>query len=80
MCKTSDDWQNNHSAARTLWKPHFYFDIIHALSPHSPDLNPLDFWFSGTAKCKSYRNHPNTLEDLKENILYNVAFWDVELI
>ena len=36
--------------------------------PHSPDLNPLDFWFWEAAKGKVYSNRPQTLADLKQNV------------
>ena len=40
----------------------------HEWSPHSPDLNPLDFWFWGDAKNVVYANKPVTLAQLKENV------------
>ena len=51
----------------------------HEWSPHSPDLNPLDFWFWGDAKNQKsrefgdaknivYANKPVTLAQLKENV------------
>ncbi len=38
------------------------------LSPHSPDLNTLDFFFWGAAKAEIYKNSPRTLADLKEAV------------
>ena len=38
-------------------------------SPHSPDLNPCDFFLWGHLKDCIYRNKPTTLQQLKENIL-----------
>lgn len=38
-------------------------------APHSPDLNPLDFFLWGYAKDNVYRNNPRTLQDLKEAIV-----------
>ena len=37
-------------------------------SPHSPDLNPLDFWLWGAAKGSIYANKPDTLAQLKRNV------------
>jgi len=37
-------------------------------APHSPDLNPLDFFFWGAAKAEIYKNSPRTLADLKESV------------
>ena len=36
--------------------------------PHSPDLNPLDFFLSGYLKDKVYTPKPATLQDLKNAI------------
>ena len=30
----------------------------HDWASHSPDLNPLDYWFWGAAKGSVYTNHP----------------------
>ena len=38
-------------------------------SPHSPDLNPFDFFLWGHLKDCIYRNKPTTLQQLKENVL-----------
>ena len=38
-------------------------------SPHSPDLNPCDFFLWGHLKDCIYRNKPTTLQQLKENVL-----------
>ena len=35
-------------------------------TPHSPDLNPLDYWFWGAAKGSVCVNCPTTLDDLKQ--------------
>ena len=40
----------------------------HDWAPHSPDLNPLDYWFWGTAKGSVYANCPATLDDLKQEV------------
>ena len=38
----------------------------HNWAPHSPDLNPLDYWFWGATEDTVYTNHPVTLDDLKQ--------------
>ena len=40
----------------------------HDWAPHSPDLNPLDYWFWGAAKGSVYTNRPATLDDLKQEV------------
>ena len=40
----------------------------HDWAPHSPDLNPLDYWFWGAAKGSGYTNRPATLDDLKQAV------------
>ena len=40
----------------------------HEWAPHSPDLNPLDFWLWGAAKGCVFANKPKTLDQLKINI------------
>ena len=40
----------------------------HDWAPHSPDLNPLDYWFWGAAKGSVYANCPATLDDLKKEV------------
>ena len=40
--------------------------IAHDWAPHSPNLNPPDYWFWGAAKGSVYANHPATLDDLKQ--------------
>ena len=45
-------------------------NTAHEWATHSPDLNPLDFWFWGTAKGKIYANRPQTLDDLKQNVAH----------
>ena len=37
-------------------------------APHSPDLNPLDFFLWGHLKNRMYANSPETLADLKAEI------------
>ena len=37
-------------------------------APHSPDLNPLDFWFWGAAKESVYKARPETLDQLKDAV------------
>ena len=37
-------------------------------APHSPDLNPLDFWLWGAAKDEVYKARPRTLEALKRQV------------
>ena len=40
----------------------------HPWSPHSPDLNPLDFFLWGYMKNRVYENTPATIMELKEEI------------
>lgn len=40
----------------------------HEWAPHSPDLNPLDFWFWGAIKGSVYVDKPNTTDLLKLNV------------
>ena len=40
----------------------------HDWAPHSPDLNPLDYWFWRAAKGSVYANRPATLDDLKQEV------------
>ena len=40
----------------------------HEWAPHSPDLNPLDFFLWGYAKDHVYANNPTTTQELKEAI------------
>jgi hypothetical protein len=37
-------------------------------APHSPDLNPLDFFLWGYAKDNVYQNNPQTVQELKNEI------------
>ena len=37
-------------------------------APHSPDLNPLDFWFWGACKSAVYGSRPGTLEQLRLSV------------
>ena len=36
--------------------------------PHSPDLNPPDFYLWGYLKDNVYANHPQTIPELKDSI------------
>ena len=40
--------------------------------PHSPDLNPLDFFLWGFLKDKVYNPKPQTLDELKRNIKFHI--------
>ena len=40
----------------------------HEWAPHSPDLNPMDFWLSGAAKQTVFIDKPTTLDDIKQNV------------
>ena len=40
----------------------------HEWAPHSPYLNPLDFWFWVASKGVVYANKPHTLVQLKQNV------------
>ncbi|KAF0288040.1 hypothetical protein FJT64_013556 [Amphibalanus amphitrite] len=39
-------------------------------APHSPDLNPLDYWFWGACKDSDsvYHNKPGSLEELRLSV------------
>ena len=37
-------------------------------APHSPDLNPLNFYLWGFLKDSVYENHPTTIAELKQAI------------
>ena len=37
-------------------------------APHSPDLNPPDFYLWGFLKDKEYQGNPQTIEELKTAI------------
>ena len=41
--------------------------------PHSPDLNPLDFYLWGLLKDKVYQNNPQTIAELKLAITQNIC-------
>ena len=41
-------------------------------SPHSPDLNPPDFFLWGFLKDKIYQNNPQTIQALKTAITANI--------
>ena len=40
--------------------------------PRSPDLSVLDFYLWGPTKQKVYRNKPQSLQDLRDNILHQI--------
>ena len=40
----------------------------HPWAPHSPDLNPLDFWLWGAAKDVVYKSKPATLAELRNSV------------
>ena len=40
--------------------------------PRSPDLSVLDFYLWGATKQKVYRNKPQSLQDLRDNILHQI--------
>ena len=42
-------------------------------SPHSPDLNPPDFFLWGYLKDRVYANRPHTINDLKANITHEIS-------
>ena len=59
---------------RGLFRSHLIsLNTDHEWAPHSPDLNPLDFWFWGAAKGKVYANRPQSLADLKQNVVAYAA-------
>ena len=37
-------------------------------APHSPDLNPLDFFFWGALKNQVYTGKPASLDEIKKNV------------
>ena len=41
-------------------------------APHSPDLNPLDFWLWEARKDNVYRNKRSSLEELRLSVEQNV--------
>lgn len=41
--------------------------------PRSPDLSPLDFYMWGYMKGKVYKNNPRDLNELKDNIMEEIA-------
>ena len=63
----------------TLLKPIFRRRLV-ALgtdvewAPHSPDLNPLDFWFWGAAKEAVYKFRPDNLNQLKQSVVNYIAW------
>ena len=48
--------------------------------PHSPDLNPLDFFLWGYLKSKVYSPLPLTLAQLEQNIRREVAALDPNMV
>lgn len=44
--------------------------------PYSPDLNPCDFFLWGYLKDKVYRSQPNSLEELRSNIITEILSID----
>ena len=64
-----------HTAHDTIAHLHDLFNnrlislgTVHEWAPHSPDLNPLDFWLWGAAKGSVYADKPATLTQLKRNV------------
>ena len=54
---------------RQLFRNHLIaLGTTHDWAPHSPDLNPLDYWFWGASKGSVYTNRPTTLDDLKQEV------------
>ena len=41
-------------------------------SPHSPDLNPLDFWLWRAAKQSIFAEKPRCLDDIKQNVAHYI--------
>ena len=48
--------------------------------PHSPDLNPLDFFLWGFFKDRVYRSKPVTLDELKVNIRREISLIDEDIL
>ena len=46
--------------------------IDHEWFPHSPDLNPLDFWLWGAAKQTIFADKPKSLDDIKQNVIHYI--------
>jgi len=42
--------------------------LITSAVPHSPDLNPKDFWLWGVAKQTVFADKPTTPDDIKQNV------------
>lgn len=40
-----------------------------AWPPRSPDLNPLDFYLWGDAKCNVYKTQSSTLDELRQKLI-----------
>ena len=64
-----------HTAGETINLLHQLFGnrvislgTVHEWAPHSPDLNPLDFFLLGAAKGQVYTNKPQTLAVLKQKV------------
>ena len=69
-----------HTAGETIDLLHQLFgnrviglDTVHECAPHSPELNPLDFLFWGTAKGQVYANKPQTLAVEVEEYCYAIT-------
>ena len=48
-------------------------------APHSPDLNPLDFFFWGAAKSEIYKKSPRNLAELKNSVSLFTRSVDADL-
>ena len=54
---------------RQLFRNHLVaLGTAHYRATHSPDLNPLDYWFWGAAKGSIYAKCSATLDDLKQEV------------
>ena len=68
-------WYHTHSSNESLaWLQQRYPDRLISRrcdpqwSPHSPDLNPPDFYMRGYLKDRVYDNNPQTIPDLNPAI------------
>jgi len=48
-------------------------------TPHSPDLNPLDFFLWGYVKSKVYEKKPKSIEELKMKITETINAIPIDL-
>ena len=69
------DWATSHTSNQTLtWLRQRFPDRLISRrcdsewTPHSPELNPPDFYFWGYLKDHVYGNNPQTIRDLKAEI------------